>query len=105
MQGSSEKLLACIHTSAYLCLMLSQDLCHFMQQDSLANFLKSDPVRNWLFSGNAFASSAASLANSSPIQLPLISAYPGVYLILISTLDFSKSEIRSLVSPTAFHGM
>ena len=80
----------------------SQDLCHFMQHDSLANFLKSDPVRIWLSSGNAFASSAASLANSSAIQLPLISACPGGHLISIFRLDFSKSEIRSLVSSTSF---
>ena len=81
----------------------SQDLCHFMQQDTLANFLKSESVRIWLSS--AFASSAASFANSSAIQLPLISACPGVHLILISRLDFSKSDIRSLVSSTAFYRM
>ena len=89
---------------SYKCLPVSdasQDLCHFIQQDTLVNFLKSASVRIWLSSGNDFASLAAFFANSSAIQLPLTSACPGVYLILISRLDFSKSEIRSLISSTA----
>ena len=67
---------------SYKCLPMSdasKDLCHFIQQDTLANFLKSAPVRIWLSSGNDFASSATYFANSSAIQLPLISACPGVH--------------------------
>ena len=52
----------------------SQDLYHFIQQDTLTNFFKSAPVRIRQSSGNDLPSSAASFADSSAIQLPLISA-------------------------------
>ena len=80
----------------------SQVRCHFMQHDTLVNFLKSASVRIWLSSGINFASSAASLASSSAKQLPLISACPDVHLILTSNLDFSKSGINLFMSSAVY---